>query len=132
MNARKKSSPIDRPFDADILRRAREIAGQYRIIVWREEGDWFGHGLELPDVYGDGRTPAKCIENTLEALTTAVAYLLEQGRLPPSPAQEGARTEQVNVRLSAEEKRIFEAGARRRGFKGLGDFFRAAAAEYAQ
>jgi hypothetical protein len=83
----------------------------------------------MPHVFGDGKTPAECVENVREALVGAVAHMLEQDQRPPTPAREGTRTEQVNVRLTAEEKAILEATARRKGFKGLSDFIRAAALE---
>lgn len=41
----------------------------------------------------------------------------------------GKRTQQVNVRLTPEEKVILEGTARRKGFEGLSDFIRAAALE---
>jgi uncharacterized protein (DUF1778 family) len=56
-----------------------------------------------------------------------VAYLLEEGQRPPTSAREGTRTAQVNVRLTAEEKVLLEATAKRKGFSGLSDFVRAAA-----
>ena len=101
----------------------------YQIIVECEAGEWYGRGLELPHVYGDGPTPAACIDNTRQALAAAVACILEQGQVPPTPAKHGKRTTQVNVRLTAEEKAILESTARRKGFEGLSDFLRAAAME---
>ncbi len=126
------SRQLDRPFAAEIRERAAEAVGDYQIIVTSEEGQWYGRGLEMPHVFGDGPTPAKCIENTREALRAAVSYLLEQGQTPPSPAKQGKRTTQVNVRLTAEEKAILEGTARRRGFQGLADFIRASALESAR
>jgi predicted RNase H-like HicB family nuclease len=122
-----KTPAIDRPFAPQIVAEAKRIAAQYHLVLWQEDGEWYGRGLELPNVFGDGPTPAKCVAESLAALTTAVAYLLESGGQPPPPAREGARTEQVNVRLSAEEKLGFESAAKARGFKGLSDFMRFAA-----
>lgn len=124
--------PLGRPFAPDILKTARNMVGGYQIIVEHDAGQWYGRGLELPHVYGDGATPAACIESTREALAATVAYLLEQGQAPPPPARQGKRTAQVNVRLTAEEKAILEATAHRRGFEGLSDFLRAAALESAR
>ena len=118
---------LDRPFSASILADARRVAEGYQIVVECEERHWYGRGLEMPHVFGDGATPAACIADTRQALTTAVAYLLEQGRNPPASAKEKKRTTQVNVRLTAEEKTILENTARRKGFEGLSDFLRAAA-----
>jgi predicted RNase H-like HicB family nuclease len=118
-----------RPFARDVLARAQEVAAQYQVIVSQEEGEYYGRGLELPTVFGDGRTPTECIDNTREALVGAVAYMLEAGKRPPAPAREGKRINQVNVRLTAEEKVTLEATARRKGFSGLSDFIRTAALE---
>jgi predicted RNase H-like HicB family nuclease len=99
------------------------------VILEIEDGHWYGRGLELPHVFGDGPTPDKCVAATREALTAAVAYLLEQGQKAPAPAHTGRRTQQVNVRLTAEEKTIIESTARRKGFSGLSDYLRATALE---
>jgi hypothetical protein len=54
----------------------------------------------------------QCVADTREAFVGVVAYLIEQGQRPPAPAQAGTRSEQVNVRLTAEEKLLLEAAAR--------------------
>jgi hypothetical protein len=74
---------------------------------------------------GDGRTPGDCMEDTREALTVTVAYILEQGDAPPPPASEEKRTEQISLRVSAEEKLRLETLAREHGFKGVADYLRA-------
>jgi predicted RNase H-like HicB family nuclease len=129
MSARSKESSgkkaLDRPFAPDVLAKARELAARYQMILWYEDGEWYGRGLEMPHVYGDGRTPAQCIEDTREAFVGMAATLLERGEKPPAPAKSGQRTAQVNVRLTAEEKALLEAVAERKGFSGLSDFIRA-------
>lgn len=127
--SRKSAKAVDRPFDPEVLAKAKRAAAQYQVIVSFEDGQWFGRGLELPNVCGDGKTVSRCVENTREALTGAVAYLLEAGQKPPAPARVGMRTTQVNVRLTAEEKLLLEAASRRKGFSGLSDFIRAVAIE---
>src|SRR5436190_16718565 len=89
---RNASSGLSRPFAADVLEHAQAIVANYQIILTSEDGEWFGRGLELPHVFGDGLTPARCIDSTREALTAAVAYILEQGQTPPAPAKQGKRT----------------------------------------
>lgn len=123
-SSRKKTR--DRAFATAVLAQARERVAHYQVIVWHEDGEWYGRGLELPHVFGDGPTPQACIDATREALTGAVALLIERGERPPTPARAGKRTTQVNVRLTAEEKALFEETARRKGFTGLSDFLRAA------
>ena len=127
-NKSKKSEiAVDRLFAATTLAEARKIAGQYQIVLSHEDGEYYGHSLELPNVFGDGKTPTACVNNTLDATAIAVATMLEAGETPPLPAHEGKRTEQVNIRLSVEEKTIMESKAKQRGFRGLGDFIRTAA-----
>ena len=58
MSAKSKNTAkaIDRPFDPAILAKARKIAEQYQVIVAFEDGHWYGRGLELPGIHGDGKT----------------------------------------------------------------------------
>lgn len=127
--SKKPAKAVDRPFAASVLAKARTLVDQYQVILTRESKHWYGRGLEMPHVFGDGTTVGACVEDTREALVGAVAYLLEQGERPPAPAATARRTEQVNVRLTAEEKLLLEASAKRKGFSGLSDFIRAAAVE---
>ncbi len=129
LNKRKKSSKnqaIDRPFDPKILKRAREIADGYHIILHFEDGEYYGRALEMPDVMNDGRTPDECVENTRDILATVIAYLMEKGEAVPAAASENKRTEQINVRLTPEEKLLLEETARSKGFRGISDFVRSA------
>jgi predicted RNase H-like HicB family nuclease len=131
MSAKLKSSRKvrrpDRPFAADILSRARDIVSRYRTIFWEEDGEFYGRGLEVPTAMSDGKTPQDCIANTREALVTAVAVMLEDGQTPPAPASEEVRNQQINVRLTVEEKIALETAAQRQGFRGISDFIRSAA-----
>ena len=117
------AAPLDRPFAAAILNRAREIAAHYRIIIEHDEDLGFvARSLELPNVFADGGTPSKCYARTIAATVSVVAFMLESGRLPPSPG--GNRDIQMNVRLTAEEKLWLEETARQKGFRGVSDFVR--------
>jgi predicted RNase H-like HicB family nuclease len=127
--SRESAKALDRPFSANVLKQAKGIAQHYQVILSCEEGHWYGRGLEMPNVFSDGKTANQCMENTREALCRAVAYMLEEGQKPPAPAREGTRTQQANVRLTADEKVVLENTAKRKGFKGLSDFIRAAAME---
>jgi predicted RNase H-like HicB family nuclease len=113
-----------RPFDPAIWAEAERIAADYEIVMWFEEGEWYGHGLELPNTYGDGKTPAVCIRSVRAGLVATVACMLEDGERPPVPAREGARTEQINIRLTPAEKARLENRSRAGGFRGLSDFVR--------
>ena len=64
---------LSRPFAPEVLKRAKQIVGDYQIVLTSEDGEWYGRGLELPQVFGDGLTPEACIESTREELEAAVA-----------------------------------------------------------
>ena len=117
---------IDRRFATKVLRAARDIADSYQIILSFEDGEYYGRGLEMPHVMNDGSTPDECVAKTRDILTTAIAYLLEKGEVPPSPASENKRSEQVNIRVTPEEKLLLEEAARNKGFRGVSDFVRTA------
>lgn len=108
------------------MRRARTIADRYKIVMWFEDGDYYGRGVELPNAMNDGKTAAECLENVRAILATTVATMLEDGEMPPPPASDGVRSEQVNVRLTPEERLAMETAAQRGGFRGISDFLRAA------
>ena len=107
-----KLKKLNKAFDPKILGTARKIAEKYEVILSFENNEWYGRGLEMPNVFGDGKTPNECIENTKEGLVSAIAHLLELGETVPSPANEGKRTEQVNIRLTVEERTILCASAK--------------------
>jgi predicted RNase H-like HicB family nuclease len=116
---------LRRAFKASVLRKAKKIAADYRIVLERDERLGFiGSSVELPTVFADAKTPEKCYKATQEALMVAVATMIECGQRPPQPASAGRRTEQVNVRLTAEEKLLFANAAMNLGFKGISDFIR--------
>ena len=120
----RRSKAIDRPFEAAILRRAKEISEAYQLVLQLEDGAYFGHCLELPLVMGDGRTADECVQNIREALKVTVAYMLEEGRRPPTPASEQTRSKQVNIRLTSAEKATLQEAASRKGFRGISDYLR--------
>ncbi len=125
----KASRKLRRPFAPAVLAKARTLAERYQVVLSCEEGHWYGRGLELSRVFGDGKTAEAAVTDTRQALTAAVATLVEQGQRPPAPAITGRRTEQVNVRLSAEERLLLETVAKRKGYSGMSDFIRAVAVE---
>jgi predicted RNase H-like HicB family nuclease len=58
--------------------------------------------LKFPKVFADGVTADECVAETRKAMQGVVAFLIESGKSPPAPAREGARHQQVNVRLTSE------------------------------
>jgi len=120
-----KRRALDRPFKPSVLQKARRLAAEYRITLEKNEKLGFiGSSVELPSVFADGTTPEACYEATERALTVAVATMIECGRIPPQPVSARKRTEQVNVRLTAEEKMLLSNAASNLGFKGISDFIR--------
>jgi predicted RNase H-like HicB family nuclease len=122
--AKTEKMPIDRPFKKEVKDLAHEIVDNYQIILDNEDGEFYGRGLEMPNVYGEGKTANACVKSTREALFAAVATMIEMNETPPLPAHDNARTEQVNIRLSLIEKDVLKALAKSHGFRGLGDFIR--------
>jgi len=125
-----KTKPVDLKqfLKKSLLRKAERIVSDYRIIIERNDRLGFiGSSVELPTVFADAKTPEKCYKATEEALMVAVATMIECGQRPPQPASVGLRTEQVNVRLTAEEKLLFANAAMNLGFKGVSDFIRISA-----
>jgi len=114
-----------KPFKKSILRKARKVVSDYRIILERNDRLGFiGSSVELPTVFADAKTPDKCYKATEEALMIAVATMIECGQRPPQPASAKKRDVQVNVRLTSEEKLLLSNAARNLGFKGISDFLR--------
>jgi predicted RNase H-like HicB family nuclease len=123
-----KSDPR-RPVRRTTLHNAAAIAERYQIVLWKEDGYYYGRGVELPHASGGGKTVEACVAETREALVATVATLLEDGDEPPPPAVEEQRTEQVNIRLTAREKLQLEAVAKQKGFRGVSDYVRSAVLE---
>ncbi len=126
-NKSKSSKALDRPFDPALLCKAKALAANCEIILWQEEGRFYGHGLEFPHVYGDGDTAEKAVEGVREAMVAATAYMLEVGDRPPVPAQEQTRNVQVNIRMNAEEKEIITPRAKQKGFRSISGYMRSVA-----
>lgn len=72
----------------------------------------------------DGRTPEACVRSIREALTVATATMIEQGEDPPVSADDSGRREQINIRVTVEEKLRLEEAAHSKGFRGISDFVR--------
>jgi predicted RNase H-like HicB family nuclease len=123
-NGKRVTDPAEL-FGAATLQKAREIAYGYKLTIERSDRlSYIGSSVELPTVFADGATPEKCYEATQEALSVAIAAMLEAGQAPPQSAAFMKRTTQVNVRLTHEEKAMIASAATKAGFKGLADFIR--------
>ena len=116
---------LDRPFEPGIWSRAKAIVRRYGFLIQpHDELGFIARGLELPNVFADGETPDACVRSIREALTVATATMIESGEAPPAPADDSVRREQINIRVSAEEKLRLEEAARAKGFRGISDYVR--------
>jgi predicted RNase H-like HicB family nuclease len=97
------------------------------VIERAEQGGFFGSTVEMPFAFGEGKTIEACAADILEATALSIAVTLESGERPPTPSREATRNQQVNIRISAEEKMQLEAIAQRDGYRSLSDLVRAAA-----
>jgi len=114
-----------RPSKASLKKAALEVE-RYKLTIERtEEGEWLGSSVEIPTVFARAQTVEECLRETRSALTIAIAVLIDQGRPVPAPSSEAKRDQQVNVRLTAEEKLRLEAASRNCGFRSVSDFIRA-------
>lgn len=129
-SAKRGRGRIDRPFDPAILKRAKGIVDRYQVVIRRESDGYYGRGLELPGALGNGTTPAACLDSTRDSMAAVVAFMIERGETPPPAASDETKLVQLNVRISAGEKMMFEEAARQRG-QGLSDFIRSAGLERA-
>ena len=124
---RKSPDALRRPFAPSVLAKAKTIAHAYQVLIWFENGEYYGRGLELPFTAADGATPQACFENVREAMVGTIAHMLERGDPHPRPVSDAERTEEISVRLSVPEKLRAEEAARASGYRGLADYLRARA-----
>jgi predicted RNase H-like HicB family nuclease len=109
------------------IERAKPIAQTYQLVIWFEDGEYYGRGVELPYAFGEGATIEECAKKTRDAFVTAIAGYLQEGRMPPAAAQEGKRDQQLNIRLSSQERLLLETKARQSGAMGISEYVRAVA-----
>ena len=79
-----------RPFDRATLAEARALAARYRFVIEQDDdaGDFFGATVEMPHVFGQGNTIARCFADIMEATAVSIATCLELGKQPPGPARD--------------------------------------------
>lgn len=115
----------NKPMNPVHTRAARRLVADYTIIIEpQDDGAFVGRSVELPGCFGSGPVPGECFDSTRRVVEAAVAAMLESDTRPPAPARQRMRTEQVNIRLTAEEKLILEQSAQAKGFQNLSSFIR--------
>jgi predicted RNase H-like HicB family nuclease len=116
---------LDSQSDPELMERARSLAEQYRLTLQSTgQGGYVGSSVELPRVFAEGSDVESCVQSTRQALAGAVAVMWKTGRQPPAPMRERRRDEQINLRVSADEKLLLEASARQQGFRSVSDYVR--------
>ncbi|MCL2700960.1 MAG: hypothetical protein FWE88_04625 [Phycisphaerae bacterium] len=81
----------------------------------------------IPEAVGIGKTIQECMTQTRELLISGIGTMLEMGETPPASARQNIRSEQVNLRLTPEEKALLESRSRAKGFRGVADYLRTTA-----
>jgi hypothetical protein len=109
------------------LRRARMIAKNYRVILKGQSGNYEGHGVEIAEALGRGRTAAECFENTRNMMVSIVADYLGENKIPPISLSQAERTKRVRVYVTSEERLSLEAKAVQSGAAGISEYVRAVA-----
>jgi predicted RNase H-like HicB family nuclease len=122
-----KLTNSDLSLKTQFVARARPIAEKYQMVIWREDGEFYGHGVELPNSFGDGKTVEECANSTRESFVATIASLLQDGYEPPYPATEGKRDQQINIRVTSEERLLLETKARQSGASGISEYIRSMA-----
>ena len=113
------------PFPEGVLEQAREAVRHYRLTIEEsQQGGFLGSSIEMPHVFAHAAEVEACLAKTRSALAIAVAALIESGRAVPAPTSENRRDQQVNIRMSANEKALLEQASNREGFRSLSDFLR--------
>ena len=118
------SIPTNNEGEADLLSKARGFALRYRIILTpTDDGSFIANAMELPGIIIQEATLTKVVEELHNVLIEVIVRLLREGNAPPQPTA-GRRLEQVNVKLSLEERSLMESAARARGNRGVADYLR--------
>src|SRR4051794_24148464 len=85
-SAPSSAATLDRPFDPQVVERARDLSARYEIHIAHDgKSGYVGRVAELPTVFGCGTTDADAFRATRELLQWALAYLIEQDRPLPAP-----------------------------------------------
>lgn len=103
---------------------AGSLARSFRIVLQPDAGRIRARVAEFPGLIVEGSSPEQALANALFALETTIVAMIESGQTPPTSADQ-ARTQQVNVRLTAAEKAGLQERAESEGFRGLSDYIRA-------
>jgi predicted RNase H-like HicB family nuclease len=127
MDTLKEHPAVTKPFDAGIWAEAGQLVARYHLVLHAVTDGFSGTIVELPTVIARGKTPAECFEATRTSAQAAAATLMELGQKPPAPRGRERRDEQLNIRVTGEEKRSLEYAANENGYRNVSEFVRAVA-----
>ena len=117
--------PLQLDSDEALIREARVRALEFNIVVsQRDSGKYVGFAREFPRHFGIGGSVEECFHKTRDAIVGAVALSMKLGEPIPEPVRDLRRHEQVNIRLTIEEKAMLQAAADADGARSLSDFVR--------
>lgn len=112
---------------SDVRKRATNLVQQYSIVMTTSVDNLYHvRFAEFAEISVSGTDIETCIVNLRDAGVTHVLQLLRDDKNVPRPLQNLTRREQVNVRLTSEEKVVIASAARKRG-KRISDYMRARA-----
>jgi hypothetical protein len=118
-----ESMPVtEANIESEFLKRGEEIVRDYRIVLERAENGFVGRSVEMPTVFGWGRTADKCVADVTKNASLHAAMLLRKGRIPPRVGDQPLN-DVVKFRLTGDEKLILEREAGRRGL-GVSEYLR--------
>ena len=120
-----KKNPDQKTTDAALFRRARRHAAQFGRVTLFDvvSEEWVSTCIEIPNAIGAGDSAKEAEKELTENLAVHFAYLDEIGRAWPEPTS-SPRSEQLNIRLTVQEKAEFEAAAKRLGLSSVADLIR--------
>jgi predicted RNase H-like HicB family nuclease len=67
------------------LRRGRKLAERYQAVLWFEDGEYYGHGVEIPGAMEEGKTADECFRKVKESMAECAALMIDMGEEPPAP-----------------------------------------------
>lgn len=108
----------------ELVQRARDIVQNYSMFISPHSKKGFrGRSVEFPEILVHAPDRASCLKKLEQVLTQVVLTVLKDGGTVPRPS-DGRMTEQLNFKLTFDQKLLVENLASQRGFSGLSEFIR--------
>lgn len=132
--AKRRKSAIAKGLPEDAMSDAEVLARWYQRVLWQIPSDvrrsgrllWRCKTVEL-ELVSVADTPEEALEESLLQSALVIVEMRQDGIPPPEPLAGLPRDQQVNIRLTAEERLTLESLANREGFRSVSDYVRSAA-----